>query len=476
VSAVLHPVNETATVEDSTAQYGDIEAGASVWGSDGYSFTPDPNLPDGEVIDLALEINTTMYLSWDDTLSVPISAPFFVYGDVIVDDAVGDLDGRMDAAEQPLLTVGLINSGSAAATDIAAHLLCLDPRITITQANAVLSELPAGEKAYLDSAFEIEVAASFLEGRVTFILQLETGRGRTQDLTFIVPVGGFFDNVEVLPRCTHEAPEGFVDGWHVTETANTTPGGTHSWKCGAMGDSGGFYAPLCDARLSTPSLYITGRSKITFWHRMEAEIDTSQAGMAFDGGLIEISMNGGPFEILTPVGGYDYVTEDRGTGGPFPAGTPCFSGNFDWTQVEADLSSYDGAVQIRFRFGSDGEGEATGWFVDDIDITGLDATVDAPEFGASRGTLMLSPAQPNPFNPSTRIEMSVPDAGPARLAIVDLGGRVVRTLVDEVCEGGLRSVIWDGRDDAGRPLPSGVYYSRLEHAGQTRTGRLVMLK
>jgi hypothetical protein len=37
-------------------------------------------------------------------------------------------------------------------------------------------------------------------------------------------------------------------------------------------------------------------------------------------------------------------------------------------------------------------------------------------------------------------------------------------------------VIWDGRNDAGRMLPSGVYYARLDHAGQTRSGRLVMLK
>ena len=60
--------------------------------------------------------------------------------------------------------------------------------------------------------------------------------------------------------------------------------------------------------------------------------------------------------------------------------------------------------------------------------------------------------------------------------IVDLGGRVVRTLIDEVCDSGPHSVVWNGRDEEGRPLPSGVYYSCLDYAGQTRTNRLVMLK
>lgn len=475
VSATMGAIGRTSTVEDSTAQYGDIDGGASVWGLDDFSFTPDPGLPDGSILELPLEINTSTYLSWDDTLRVPVSAPVFVFKDVIVDDTAGDLDGRADGGEQPLLTVGLINTGSAAASNVTARIACLDPRITIIQPNASLSYLPDGGTAYLDTPFEIDVSEVFTEGEVTFILTVTTARGRSHVLGFALPVGGYFECVEYdAPGCRHEAPVDFVDEWHISDLDNVTPGGQHAWKCGA--DDGGYYAPLNDARLITPVIFINDQGHLSFWHRMDAEYDTGQTGVAFDGGVLEISVNGGPFEALVPDGGYDFVTEDRGTGSPFEAGTPCFSGNFGWTKVDVDLSAYAGAIQICFRFGSDGEGGGEGWLVDDIDVHGMDTTVDAPEFVADGIALKLSPGHPNPFNPRTRIDLTIPSEGAVRLLVLDPTGRVVRTLVDGVYAGGQRSVIWDGRDDAGRSLPSGVYYSVLNHKGETRSSRLVMLK
>jgi aminopeptidase N len=83
---------------------------------------------------------------------------------------------------------------------------------------------------------------------------------------------------------------------------------------------------------------------------------------------------------------------------------------------------------------------------------------------------------PNPFNPRTRIEFSLAAPSRARLDILDIQGRRVRTLVDGPRETGPQGAVWDGLDDHGRSLPSGVYLARLAAGGQVFSRRMTLLK
>ncbi len=74
---------------------------------------------------------------------------------------------------------------------------------------------------------------------------------------------------------------------------------------------------------------------------------------------------------------------------------------------------------------------------------------------------------PNPFNPSTTITFSLPDAGRTVLTIYNAGGQPVRTLVDAEVAGGMHHVEWDGRDSGGRAMASGVYICRLSWSGES---------
>jgi photosystem II stability/assembly factor-like uncharacterized protein len=78
----------------------------------------------------------------------------------------------------------------------------------------------------------------------------------------------------------------------------------------------------------------------------------------------------------------------------------------------------------------------------------------------------LSAVQPNPFGNTARIELATSRDGRLRLQVFDVAGRRVRTLVDEVRPAGRRSVAWDGTDDSGSSLPSGVYFYSLETGGE----------
>ncbi|MBK7672161.1 MAG: hypothetical protein IPJ24_12405 [bacterium] len=90
--------------------------------------------------------------------------------------------------------------------------------------------------------------------------------------------------------------------------------------------------------------------------------------------------------------------------------------------------------------------------------------------------LRLDDAWPNPFNPTTNLRYALPRDGAVVVAIHDLQGRLVRTLVRGAMGAGEHQVSWDGRDDAGRPVPSGPYLGRIEAAGQVRSVKLALLK
>ena len=86
----------------------------------------------------------------------------------------------------------------------------------------------------------------------------------------------------------------------------------------------------------------------------------------------------------------------------------------------------------------------------------------------------LTQNRPNPFRTSTRISYALPAASAARILVYDAAGRRVRALLDQRMPAGLHEVFWDGRDDAGRPVGSGVYFCRME-AGTFRQCRTMTI-
>ena len=83
---------------------------------------------------------------------------------------------------------------------------------------------------------------------------------------------------------------------------------------------------------------------------------------------------------------------------------------------------------------------------------------------------------PNPFHGSTAIVFSLPKDGPVDLRILDLAGRVVRTLASRSpTVSGLHALSWDGRRDDGDLAPAGVYFVRLKTPDRETRGRLTKL-
>ena len=83
---------------------------------------------------------------------------------------------------------------------------------------------------------------------------------------------------------------------------------------------------------------------------------------------------------------------------------------------------------------------------------------------------------PNPFNQTTKIEFTLAKSGFVSLIIYDLLGRKVRTLASEHLPTGYKSVLWDGKNDSGEDVASGIYFYQLRVRDFSETKTLVLLK
>ncbi|OQB43031.1 MAG: flagellar basal body rod modification protein [Candidatus Latescibacteria bacterium ADurb.Bin168] len=88
----------------------------------------------------------------------------------------------------------------------------------------------------------------------------------------------------------------------------------------------------------------------------------------------------------------------------------------------------------------------------------------------------LAQNAPNPFNPSTTIMFGLPGAEHVRLAVYDVNGRLVRTLIDGQVAAGSHEVLWDGSDGNGRAVASGVYVYRLTAKQDVVTRRMTLVR
>jgi hypothetical protein len=125
---------------------------------------------------------------------------------------------------------------------------------------------------------------------------------------------------------------------------------------------------------------------------------------------------------------------------------------------------------------------ANGGVMDRIDhlydvITFLQNTLNQPTGAKPTYKTSLSQNYPNPFNPSTTIEFTVRERSRVNLKVYNVAGQLVRTLVDEDrAPGSVHQVAWDGRNDAGQSVSSGVYFYKLVTSDMTQTKKMVLLK
>jgi hypothetical protein len=162
-----------------------------------------------------------------------------------------------------------------------------------------------------------------------------------------------------------------------------------------------------------------------------------------------------------------------------------------WQVVEIPLEKFglEGPIET-LRFTGNFKGT---WYLDDLRLVAVPSPPMPPpitaveeDIAGSRPTrFALEQNVPNPFNGETVIRFTIPErsgsgdggrAGTVELAIYNLAGQKVVTLVEGVYRAGMYTVRWDGRDRAGRALPSGIYVARLRAGEQMAMRKLVLVR
>ncbi len=106
-----------------------------------------------------------------------------------------------------------------------------------------------------------------------------------------------------------------------------------------------------------------------------------------------------------------------------------------------------------------------------------DATVHAPTLMADSGpALSVHPNHPNPFGSATTLSYDLPGDGPVRVVIYDVKGRRVAVLQDETQRAGRHTISWNGKDERGTPVATGVYFARVTAGGSSRSRKMVLLR
>jgi len=149
-----------------------------------------------------------------------------------------------------------------------------------------------------------------------------------------------------------------------------------------------------------------------------------------------------------------------------------------WQAVDLDISavaSNQEQVYLRWTMGTtDGGWRYCGWNIDDVEILGFEnITTAIPDL--SGGMLNHLSNHPNPFTAQTRIDYELNEASPVTLIVFDVFGREVRTLVDRDQPAGAGSVLWDGTDDHGNRVVSGIYIYRLKAGKTSGSGKMVLV-
>lgn len=265
------------------------------------------------------------------------------------------------------------------------------------------------------------------------------------------------------------APEEFEDGDGGFLPAGDWEWGVPSGDLGPAAHSGdrcwgtnlsGRYAPETEHTLTIGPLDLAGVTdpRVAFWQWYAFwDLVGANAQVSDDGGAT--------WSVLPPVDGYlDPCIHALGdSAGCAPGLTNASDG---WVPAVFDLSEHaEESVWLRLRLAPCREGQnGPGWYIDDYALFG---TIDPSGVPGSAGfATFLSPPEPNPTSGRATLRLNLGRPARVNLALYSVGGRLVRSILGQRMDAGSYRVEWNGRDQQGRPVASGVYLLRLNVGGE----------
>ncbi|MDP8232143.1 MAG: M6 family metalloprotease domain-containing protein [Candidatus Zophobacter franzmannii] len=207
-----------------------------------------------------------------------------------------------------------------------------------------------------------------------------------------------------------------------------------------------------DDWLISPLIHIDGGSYAQFYHTsLNGNTEPMQFRVLISGGSTD------PADFFDPTGETIVESDD------------------EWTMHRTMLSSFTGTdIRIAINCISENTGELL--MIDNFIVLSANGAVSNDEEVLVPTNTLLNANYPNPFNPETTISYSLSKTGNVELAIYNILGQRVTTLVNDIQTSGNHSIIWKGEDSNGASVPSGVYFYKLSEGSYTKTRKMILLK
>lgn len=476
VFASLATVDPHVTISTPDQAYPDIPAGGVGTCVEPYAVQIAGNAPDGQVVRFTLSAHSNEG-DWDSAFSLAVQAPVLASGGLLIDDSapLGDGDGVADPGEGFYLQLWTSNTGHSIARDLTASLSSVHPGVTILDGEGSCISVPIGGQGLL-SAFQVELSPSLpTPTTLAFQVHLSAPTGYATDLSYELSVGAWVDDAEGDRGWSFSAADDNASSgrWVRGEPVGTT---YNSQQCQPEYDHTADPAQNC---------FVTGNGSVG-GAAGEADVDggkTTLLSPVFDlGTAVSATVEYWRWytNSLGNNPGQDYWDVDVTSDGTnWVSLEHTLESANAWTRYSYDLGAFvplTNQTRLRFVARDDSPGSLVEAAIDDFSLTAIKRpAVDAPDGAIALRSGIVS-CNPNPFNPRTTILFRTVGKGPAELCIYDVAGRRVKSLVDGPIDAGLHTRAFDGRDDAGRPLPSGIYFIHLNTADVLDVRQMTLLK
>lgn len=532
IDITLSTASSYITITDADETIALIEDGEIVSLTDAFVFEVANNIPDQTNVIFSLELVGNED-TWTSQFNITFNAPLFEAGFMTIADSGGD--GVLDPGETATLSIPISNSGNATSEDIVAELTSSSPNlITVTNGTFNADGLNATEQTI--ATFDIEVDDNATMGMIANLGLMINSGGYASAFPYYPSIGLIMENFETGDFSLFDWQMGSF-GWNIDNT--NAYEGTYCAKSATINhNQTASISVTMDVASDGEISFYKKVSSESNWDYLRFYINNVEQDEW--SGTVAWSQETYPVTAGTDIEfKWTYEKDGSVSSGDdcvwideiiFPAAgggdAPIISlsteeiefgnVNLNETSIEQLTIFNMGTVELTGTITApDGfSSELTSYSVEsgenivvDIDFTPTEAitysgdlvitsndpnqaevTVALSGTGVGTGSGVdllptvteLNGNYPNPFNPTTNIKFSLKADSKVLLSIYNVRGQKVKTLINDNMEAGYHTIVWDGRDDSGKSVSSGVYFNNFGSADEsgdyTSVKKMILLK
>jgi len=488
VDADLSSANENITVTDITAYFGDILSNQTASVTDEYAFDLSGEVEDGELITFNVEATDGDSI-WNSMFFIQAHAPIMEYYDFTIDDANGNGNGRLDPGETVEITTNIGNVGSSEAYNVEVALSCSGKGyITVENGPVIVGNmLPQGTA---EAVFTVSAAEGTPGGfNALFSVNMNADLGVFGAGAFDIFIGQFSALILDLDPQNHSGPammQAIEDIDLIASYATSFPPDLGLYKSVfvSLGEmvTGHELTTIESSKLvqylySGGRLYLEGRrtwydddqQPIHTKFNIDVVIDSwfeydtivGEHGTFTDEMMFE-------FNGLNPYNNY-YMEPEGSAFTVFTSPEPTYG-----CVVAYDEGTYK-TIGCSFEFGDivDGANPSTKQRLMLEYLTFFGDIVTAVPEENTIADASLGNMYPNPFTDQTSITFSLEKEMPVSIDVFRIDGSKVASLMENTLKAGEYTVQWDGTDNMGTQLSSGIYLCTLRTNSVIATKKLI---